>query len=149
MVQRFKALEQETSKAVDMSIQKNKPEWEQMQRDRITEGKNTEDKDLEYNKDRSSALNTSGAYTRSYSRERSKDGLQVNHVDLKRTGGYQNQIKAKGRGKKLYFESNDEKEKYIEANYDNVLGFTEEEKKQVFKTVGESIIMAFRKAVTG
>lgn len=149
MIARVKSLRTGINNSIMQSIEKNRPAWEQMQRDRISEGKNTQEKDLSYNKPRRSPLNDTGAYTRQYSRTRSKEGLQTRVVDLKRTGNYQNQIKAKGTKGKVYFESNDEKEKFIEANYDKVLGFTPEEKKEVFRMVGEDIKLTVRKAFLG
>ena len=149
LISRLKSIPSKSSEILSRSIEKNKEAWEELQRKRISSGKNTKDDNLKYNKSRSTAINQSDPYVPSYERIRRREGLQTDHVDLKRTGKYQRLITAKTPGKnKLKFESNDPKAEFIEGNYDDVLGFTDDEKKIVFNQVGSDLRSGIRKIIT-
>jgi len=106
------------------------------QRERIDKGVNADGGELEYNKSRSSPLNSSGAYTRQYDRYKKKRGGQTQHVDLKLTGSYQNQIKAQRQGlTKVEIGSADSKAPFIEGNYNSIYGFTPQQKAELIAKI--------------
>jgi hypothetical protein len=124
-INKFKRIRSEGTNLVSQSLDANLDLFGDMQRERIAKGKNAEGDKLEYNKRRTSALNSTGAYTRQYSKFKSSRGGQTSHVDLNLSGKYTNQIKAKRIGAtKIQVESSDSKAEKIEGNYDEVIGFT-------------------------
>lgn len=130
------------------AMDNNLERFEQMQRERISMGINTEGNELERSKPRKDG-STSG-YSPQYRGRRRNDGLQAEFPDLKVTGKWQNSITAKRIGLNiLNITATDDKTKYLAdkpyEQYLFVLGFSPDQRIQVKEMMAEGISNGVKK----
>lgn len=82
-------------------------------------------------------------YSRSYKRIKAAKGGQVNHIDLKLTGAYQNSFETVNNGNRLKLEVNEnDKNKLasIEDNYENIYGLTKDNLTLFSEIAGKKVL---------
>jgi hypothetical protein len=126
VIAKLKNLKGVIENGVSAGIIENKEEFEQMQRDRLTNGINADGDPLKRN-------NASyPAYSNAYAKKRKAKGLQIKHPDLKVTGDFHEGITSQKVGKKkVTMYSKDYKNDFLIKQYDGVFGFSPAQKEQV------------------
>jgi len=135
-------IEQTAQSALDQEINGNLEKLADMQRARLSEGKDTDGNKIQ-------RIGGSDKYTPAYARKKQKLGGKVDRIDLKLSGDYHEGIKAKKISKqKVAMFSEDFKEKFLPIQYKKVDGISEEQAKEIESDFVKGIIRKVKTKIT-
>lgn len=136
-INRLAQIQDNIPNVIDKAFIENQFKLVNKNRENLEQGKDNLGVDLNFKKNRVSALNSSKAYTNSYANTKARFGGQTSYVDLKNTGAFYNSIIFTKRDFLKYtIESKDVIYKYLVSNYgENLLGFTELQFKELFENI--------------
>lgn len=128
LINKLKGLESFIQDSTDEIISKNRTILLDENRRQLEDGKDSEDKPIEYQKSRIGKTGHYGWYSKGYEKYKEAEGGEVRYVDLYLTGDFYRSIVLLHPEKlKWTFESVDTKYKYLVVNYgEKILGVTEE-----------------------
>lgn len=142
LINNLKNLKVSLESNLDNTINANLSNLEQMQRDRLNKGENSEGDKLRREE---------GFYPYSpqYAKYKRARGGQVKFVDLKLDGDFHAGIDAKKVGKgKVTLYSKDKKEKFLSSQYKGIYGFAPNQRQELNNIFVPEIIRAARERIT-
>src|ERR1017187_5654427 len=98
LIQQLKFLPSMVQRDFESELQKDQPVFKNIQQQQLEDGENADGEKLEYLGVRHAPVNDEGTYSMTYSNQKSAMGGNVNQVDLKLTGKFQDAIEVTAQG---------------------------------------------------
>ena len=136
------------SKGFEAELRADQPVFKYVQQQQLEDGDNADGDKLEYMGVRHAPVNDEGTYSMTYSNQKSAMGGNVNQVDLKLTGKFQDAIEVTAQGMNVNIKSTDTdelKNTFIDTFYKDPIGLNDDSLQVIADKMSESLMDSITK----